>query len=120
MQLDSGEILPPQIEDPFLLQAVPARQPAYKVEDIPDFPVGTFVVSIQRRSKFRRLHVVGSCAYRAGVGFALFEAFGKVMPPLASFTAQCEHCFKAADGSGGKDATSNDSPISSESSSDSS
>ena len=103
-----------------LVQALPDRVAAYNVEDIPAFAVGTFVFSTQRKSNFRRLHIVGSCSYRAGVHFAKFEAFGLVMPPTTSFNAQCKHCFKVAAGCDGEEASSSASSISSESSSDSS
>ena len=67
---------------------------SYKVSEVPSLPAGTYVVSIQRQSNFRRLHIVGSCPSRAGIDFAHFEAFGTTQPEDKHYTACCKHCLK--------------------------
>ena len=117
---DVAEALPPQIDDPLLMQVLPEREAAYRVDDLPVFAVGTFVVSIQRKSNFRRLHIVGACSYRAGIDFARYEAFGLVMPDPSSYTAQCKHCFRDEAEQKEVEGSSSASSSSSESTSDSS
>ena len=56
--------------------------------------LGTFVVSIQPKSGFRRLHRVGECSYRPGVHYGVFEALGNVFLSATEFHARCKLCFK--------------------------
>ena len=50
-------------------------------------PLGEYLVSIQVRSNFRRLHRHGSCSLRAGVDFARFELLGSTEPEAYSSAA---------------------------------
>ena len=45
-------------------------EPKHTVATVPDFPLGTYVVSVQRRGAFKRLHCIGSCARLPGRDYA--------------------------------------------------
>ena len=56
--------------------------------------LGTYVVSMQPKSGFRRLHRVGECSYRPGVHYGIFHALGSDAPSPTEFHARCKLCFK--------------------------
>lgn len=58
-----------------------------------DIPAGSYLVSIQARTKFRRLHKIGECWRRPGVDFLLFEVLGQELPQPSQYNAVCHHCF---------------------------
>ena len=72
--------------------AVPPEVP----EELPPPPLGVFVISIQARSGFRRLHKVGECSLRPGIHYGRFRSLGAVAPSLTDFDARCKLCFKQA------------------------
>ena len=57
-------------------------------------PLGVFVVSVHRHTRFRRLHFTGSCSYRPGWDARHFELLGDAPPSPSHFDARCKHCFK--------------------------
>ena len=59
-----------------------------------EVPLGVFIVSVNRRTKFRRLHFTGSCSYRPGWGSPLFEILSDEAPSASGYDAKCKHCFK--------------------------
>ena len=71
------------------------------IEDMPRFnvaeatatPLGTFVVSIQSRSNFRRLRCTGSCSLNLGIDYKLFIILGTDMPEEGTHTKACRNCF---------------------------
>ena len=79
VNLEAGAVEPPLIPDD---QALPA--------------LGTFVVSSQSNSGFRRLHRVGECSYKPGVHYGVFEVLGVSLPAASEFHARCKRCFPAA------------------------
>ena len=65
------------------------------VVDVCDpLPLGTYVASIQKAGRFRRLHKVGECPLLPGVDYREYEAFGASMPHASKFAALCRRCFK--------------------------
>ena len=67
----------------------------HEVMDVPCVPMGTFLVGVQLRSRFRRLRRMGDCSNRPGVDFKPFELRGLDEPAPSKYTAKCKHCFKA-------------------------
>ena len=58
-------------------------------------PLGLHVVSISRRTKFKRLHLTGACRLSPGVDYSDFEVLGPEFPHAAAFDARCKHCFRS-------------------------
>ena len=58
-----------------------------------DIPLGTYLVSVQVRSRFRRLHKYGECWRKPGVDYLEFEILGPELPPPTAYNAICHHCF---------------------------
>ena len=65
------------------------------VSEPPCIPLGEYLISIQLKSKFRRLHRHGDCHLRAGVDFTRYELLGSDEPDASTYTAKCKHCFKS-------------------------
>ena len=63
---------------------------------VPEILPGTYVISVQRRTNMRRLHIQGRCPYRAGVDFANFEVAGLDEPASSRYTARCKKCLRGA------------------------
>ena len=59
-------------------------------------PLGFFVVSIQAKSRFKRLHQIGSCHRRPGKDYGTYEALGADEPHTMKLDARCKDCFKLA------------------------
>ena len=59
----------------------------------PALPLGTFYITIQTRSLFKRLQRMGECSLVPGVDSFDFEAFGAEMPESTSYSAICRNCF---------------------------
>ena len=55
--------------------------------------MGMFVVSVQSRSRFRRLHRIGSCGRLPGIHYLEYLVLGDSMPGSSSFDACCRQCF---------------------------
>ena len=64
------------------------------ITELTPIPVGEFLVSIQVKSNFRRLHRNGSCPWRARVDFAYFELLASAEPDATTYLARCKRCFK--------------------------
>ena len=56
--------------------------------------LGSYVVSLHSRSRFRRLHRVGDCWRRPGLDFLDYEVLGADLPDSASYDAACKDCFR--------------------------
>ena len=54
-----------------------------------------YFVSIRQRSKFRRLHLLGSgrCPSYPGVNVRDFEILGEILPAASQYHAACRRCF---------------------------
>ena len=63
--------------------------------DVPVVQVGTFLVSVQPRSRFHRLHRMGDCSYRPRVDYKTFKSSGPDEPAPHTNIARCKHCFRA-------------------------
>ena len=83
-------------EEPVLNLPALEDEPKHTVPDIPDFPLGTYVVSIQRRGTFKRLHCIGACPRRPGRDYACFEDLGMERPDADAYSTLCKHCFGRA------------------------
>ena len=57
--------------------------------------LGSYVVSLHSRSRFRRLHRVGDCWRRPGLDFLDYEVLGADMPDSSSYDAACKDCFRS-------------------------
>ena len=55
-------------------------------------PTG-FVVSVTKRGKFRRLHLVEACPFVPGVHYKEYEEWGEIMPGEADVQAICTRCL---------------------------
>ena len=75
----------PEVSDAAPLPEIPDEQ------ETP--PLGAYVVSIQPKSGFRRLHRVGECTYRPGVHYGVFEMLGDSPPAASEFHARCKLCY---------------------------
>ena len=60
----------------------------------PEFSLGDFVSSWQKRSDFKRLHRVGDCPLRPGVDFLSFIVHGPSEPAAIEYTVKCKRCFR--------------------------
>ena len=69
-------------------------QRPWELEEVPQLPAGTFVASVQKRSNFRRLHVIGKCPLAPGVDYVHFEVHGLAEPPANRHIAKCKNCFR--------------------------
>ena len=70
---------------------------AYVMPSDTAIAMGAFVISIQVKSGFKRLHRMGDCALRPGVDYACFENLGSEEPAARFYTAKCKHCFRGRD-----------------------
>ncbi len=57
-----------------------------------------YVVSIGRKSGFRRLHLIGRCHRIPGIDYTLFEELGAQMPPPARYDGVCGQCWRGGRG----------------------
>ena len=62
-------------------------------EDVPEIPLGTYVVSVRGRSRFRRLRRVGDCPNKPGVHFLVFGCLGMSFPTADTSDVRCRLCF---------------------------
>ena len=69
----------------------------HEVVEEPSTKLGDFVVSIQERSGFKRLHRIGDCPRMPGVDDRRCLLIGPEHPPTASYNARCKQCFQASD-----------------------
>ena len=56
--------------------------------------MGAYIVSIQSKSRFRRLHKMGECWMRPGIDYLEFEVLGLELPLASSYSAVCRRCFR--------------------------
>ena len=63
-------------------------------EEADALQLGLYVVSIQLKSTFRRLHRIGACPLIPGRDYRHFELLGFEFPPAHSFSATCGRCFR--------------------------
>ena len=59
-------------------------------------PLGLYVVSIQRSSTLRRLHLVGNRPLIPGVDFHKYEMLGEVPPDTSAYSKVCSRSFPQA------------------------
>ena len=59
-----------------------------------ELELGSFLVSVQTKTRFRRLHKLGECWRKPGVDYLEYEVLGLELPPAASYNAVCHQCFK--------------------------
>ena len=69
------------------------------IADVPEMPLGIFIVPAQRRGRFKILHRFGDCSWHPGVDYRDFNALGSIEPPATAYSAKCKHCVKQAAGS---------------------
>ena len=55
--------------------------------------MGQYVVSIQGKSGFRRLHLVGACFRVPGVDYLQYELLGQNLPATSTYHASCRNCW---------------------------
>lgn len=55
--------------------------------------IGQYVVSIQGKSGFRRLHLVGACFRVPGVDYLQYELLGQNLPATSTYHASCRNCW---------------------------
>ena len=84
---DEGEKMDAEALDPAAV-----REAAAAVEPLPAAPTG-FVVSVTKRGKFRRLHLVEACPFVPGVHYKEYEEWGEIMPGEADVQAICTRCL---------------------------
>ena len=87
-------------EDDAVLTASPELPEAsqHHVCEHIEFQLGEYVASVQAKTRFRRLHRIGSCPLQPGVDYALFERLGQEEPDTSTYTKKCKHCFGASTG----------------------
>ena len=77
------------------LAAFPDAVESRHVEaEVPPLLSGTYVVSILKRGRFKRLHRVGECSLSPGIDYKSFEVLGEDEPSEALYSARCRNCFK--------------------------
>ena len=111
----AGRAVPEEVLGP-----LPTRT-RYIVAD-PDLAIaqGTYVISIRKYSRLRRLHRVGGCHLRPGVDYLDFENHGDMLPAAVQYHHLCKRCFATgAPATAGADAGSSSSSCSAGSTSDS-
>ena len=59
----------------------------------PPAPPSGFVVSVTKRGKFRRLHLVEACPFIPGVHYLNYEEWGEKMPGEEELQAVCARCL---------------------------
>ena len=59
----------------------------------PPLPPKGFVVSVTKRSKFRRLHLVPDCRLIPGVHYKVFDVWGDQLPDEQDLNAVCDLCL---------------------------
>ena len=75
------------------LVPVPPSPGKLLVADVSELPLSSYVVSVQRRGRFKRLHRLGGCALRPDVDYHDYELLGSIEPPTSAFSAKCKRCF---------------------------
>ena len=63
--------------------------------DVPPLLAGTYVVSVLRNGRFKRLHRFGECSLVPGVDYRSFEVLGSEEPGATAYPARCRNCFRA-------------------------
>ena len=76
-------------------EAMPEASPRLVVVDPTEaeIPIGSYIVSIQARSRFKRLHRLGECWRKPGVDYVEYEVLGLELPPASRYSAVCRTCF---------------------------
>ena len=95
LNLDGNEVSLNQDLLPLADEVATAELTGPLASEVPVLAFGTFVVSVQRNGKFKRLHQIGGCGRKPGVDYACFTALGMEAPDASSYTAKCKGCFGA-------------------------
>ena len=82
-------------------EAGPGKQPLQDedfqgplvVDDELALDLGAYVLSVQNKSGFRRLHRIGACWRKPGVDYENFRVLGFDLPPASAYDAVCKGCF---------------------------
>ena len=51
---------------------------------------------VARKTKFRRLHLVGACPLVAGIDYTTFEVLGATVPSEKAYQAFCRNCWRGS------------------------
>ena len=62
--------------------------------EIPPLLPGTYVVSLLKHGRFKRLHRVGECSLSPGIDYKSFDVIGEEEPSDTLFSARCRNCFR--------------------------
>ena len=84
--------LMPTVREPLMLPVVCTGG----VEPACQLSANPFVSSYQPRSRFKRLHRIGDCAYKPGGDASTFIFHGFSEPPASEYSKRCGHCFRTA------------------------
>jgi hypothetical protein len=88
-------------------EAAPGGPEETDVAEVEEFTKGDFVVCITRKTRFRRLHIVGGCPLLPGLDYQDFVVCGRELPARDTYAAHCRNCWRRAGGpqaAAGKDA----------------
>ena len=66
---------------------------AAKLHDPEPVQVAGFVVSIAKRGKHRKLHLLEGCRYKPGIDYKDLCAYGEIMPSMYDFESVCRVCL---------------------------
>ena len=82
-------------EEPMEVAPLDSHEVKLAAEQIlpPPPPPPGFVVSVTRRGKFRRLHLVEACRLTPGVHYMDYEVWGDIMPGEGDVHAVCARCL---------------------------
>ena len=82
------------IEDGTAIEEAAVSAPIKSSGETCPLALGTFVVSISRRCRFRRLHRIGDCPIRPGLDYHEFDELRMEEPGVEPFDARCRRCFR--------------------------
>ena len=89
----------PEVEDQALESGLAVSQDLVETRHVevglPSLLAGTYVVSILKKGRFKRLHRIGECSLVPGVDYRAFEVLGSEEPGTALYSTRCRNCFKA-------------------------
>ena len=63
-----------------------------------DFVKGDFVICVARKTRFRRLHIVGGCPLVPGLDDRGFVVCGWELPARDTYAARCRNCWRGPEG----------------------
>jgi hypothetical protein len=59
-----------------------------------------YVVSVSRKTGFRRLHYLGACRSVPGIHYMVYEWLGEALPSENAYDDHCRQCWRAGGRSG--------------------